>query len=88
MAGSAELKCLQHERSEGRVSPREVARPIQDSITNALIVKPYMLLEYGRILDPAKAADRKAYAVHLRSGSPAGTGAENQANDDKDDPAG
>jgi Uncharacterized conserved protein len=51
---------------EGPVSAAEVARPIQDSITNALIVKPFMLLEYGRILDPAKTADRTAYAVHLK----------------------
>ncbi|MDT0468467.1 hypothetical protein [Streptomyces gibsoniae] len=65
MAGNAELKCLQLER-EGPVSATEVARPIQDSITNALIVKPYMLLQYGRILDPAKESDRTAYAVHLK----------------------
>jgi hypothetical protein len=65
MAGNAEIKCEQ-QQGEGPVSSTEVARPIQDSITNALIVKPYMLLEYGRILDPAKTADRKAYAVHLK----------------------
>ncbi|WP_030181112.1 hypothetical protein [Streptomyces sp. NRRL S-813] len=65
MAGNAELKCEQRE-GEGPVSSTEVARPIQDSITNALIVKPYMLLQYGRILDPAKTADRKVYAVHLK----------------------
>ncbi|MFF2386997.1 hypothetical protein [Streptomyces sp. NPDC058108] len=65
MAGRAELKCLQQD-GEGPVSAAEVARPIQDSITNALIVKPYMLLQYGRILDPAKESDRKAYAVHLK----------------------
>ncbi|MCH5677292.1 hypothetical protein [Streptomyces gilvus] len=65
MAGHAELTCEQRE-GEGPVSSAEVARPIQDSITNALIVKPYMLLEYGRVLDPAKTADRKAYAVHLK----------------------
>jgi hypothetical protein len=65
MAGNAELKCLQLE-DEAPVSAAEVARPLQDSITNALIVKPYMLLEYGRILDPGKASDRKAYAVHLK----------------------
>jgi hypothetical protein len=65
MAGNAELTCLEQE-GEGPVSAAEVARPIQDSITNALIVKPYMLLQYGRILDPAKPADRKAYAVHLK----------------------
>ncbi|MFI9248075.1 hypothetical protein ACIGXF_37195 [Streptomyces sp. NPDC053086] len=65
MAGNAEIKCEQRE-GEGPVSSTEVARPIQDSITNALIVKPYMLLQYGRILDPAKDSDRKAYAVHLK----------------------
>ncbi|MGW7258676.1 hypothetical protein [Streptomyces sp. NPDC054834] len=65
MAGNAEIKCEERE-GEGPVSATEVARPIQDSITNALIVKPYMLLQYGRILDPAKHSDRKAYAVHLK----------------------
>ncbi|SHH34356.1 hypothetical protein [Streptomyces sp. 3214.6] len=65
MAGNAEIKCEEQE-GDGPVSSTEVARPIQDSITNALIVKPYMLLQYGRILDPAKPADRKAYAVHLK----------------------
>ncbi|WP_314223647.1 hypothetical protein [Streptomyces zaehneri] len=65
MAGNAEIKCEERE-GEGPVSSTEVARPIQDSVTNALIVKPYMLLQYGRILDPAKPADRKAYAVHLK----------------------
>ncbi|MGW1269791.1 hypothetical protein [Streptomyces sp. NPDC002491] len=65
MAGNAEIKCEERE-GEGSLSSTEVARPIQDSITNALVVKPYMLLQYGRILDPAKPAERKAYAVHLK----------------------
>ncbi|OQR63417.1 hypothetical protein B6E66_13825 [Streptomyces maremycinicus] len=65
LAGNAEIKCEQ-QQDEGPVSATDVARPIQDSITNALIVKPYMLLQYGRILDPARTADRKAYAVHLK----------------------
>ncbi|MFJ2875554.1 MULTISPECIES: hypothetical protein [unclassified Streptomyces] len=65
MAGREETKCWKLE-GERPVSATEVARPIQDSITNALVVKPYMLLQYGRILDPAKASDRKAYAVHLK----------------------
>ncbi|WP_333740636.1 hypothetical protein, partial [Streptomyces sp. IBSBF 2806] len=65
MAGNAEIKCEQ-QQGDRPVSSTEVARPIQDSITNALIVKPYMLLQYGRILDPAQPADRKAYAVHLK----------------------
>ncbi|MGV9653946.1 hypothetical protein [Streptomyces sp. NPDC003554] len=65
MAGNAEIKCEQLQ-GEGPVSAAEVARPIQDSITNALIVKPFMLLQYGRILDPAKPEDRQAYAIHLK----------------------
>ncbi|TQK49757.1 hypothetical protein FBY35_0019 [Streptomyces sp. SLBN-118] len=65
MAGMQEVKCQERE-VEAPVSSTDVARPIQDSVTNALIVKPYMLLQYGRILDPAKEADRKAYAVHLK----------------------
>ncbi|MCW8384105.1 hypothetical protein [Streptomyces justiciae] len=76
MAGAQEAKCLQEE-AEAPVAATDVARPLQDSITNALIVKPYMLLEYGRILDPAKPSDRKAYAVHLKwitGGYKAGSG--------------
>ncbi|MFD9791341.1 hypothetical protein ACFWXK_10360 [Streptomyces sp. NPDC059070] len=65
MAGNAELKCLQLEGARP-LSPAQVARPIQDSLTNALVVKGYMLLEYGRILDPGKEADKKAYALHLK----------------------
>ncbi|MFI9832886.1 hypothetical protein ACIHIX_34970 [Streptomyces sp. NPDC051913] len=76
MAGAQEAKCLQEE-AEAPIAATEVARPLQDSITNALIVKPYMLLEYGRILDPAQPSDRKAYAVHLKwitGGYKAGSG--------------
>ncbi|MFJ4790802.1 hypothetical protein [Streptomyces sp. NPDC088794] len=65
MAANAETKCEQTE-ADRPVTAADVARPLQDSITNALIVKPYMLLEYGRVLDPAKPADRKAYTVHLK----------------------
>ncbi|MFD3620951.1 hypothetical protein ACFWWT_38125 [Streptomyces sp. NPDC058676] len=65
MAGMQEAKCLEREEAQP-VSSTEVARPLQDSVTNALVVKPYMLLQYGRILDPAKTGDRKAYAVHLK----------------------
>ncbi|MFB7419772.1 hypothetical protein ACFC1L_34790 [Streptomyces sp. NPDC056210] len=45
---------------------QKIAKPIQDAVTNSLVVKPFMLLQYGRILDPAKPADRKAYQVHLK----------------------
>lgn len=85
MAGNAELKCLERE-GEGPVSAAEVARPIQDSITNALVVKPYMLLQYGRILDPAKASDTKAYAIHLKWVT--GGYKASAVKDDKDDPCG
>ncbi|MET7390503.1 hypothetical protein ACFYPT_38640 [Streptomyces sp. NPDC005529] len=85
MAGNAELKCLERE-GQGPVSAAEVARPIQDSITNALVVKPYMLLQYGRILDPAKASDTKAYAIHLKWVT--GGYKASAVKDDKDDPCG
>jgi hypothetical protein len=65
MAGMQEIKCQELEASKP-VSAEDVARPLQDSVTNAVIVKPYMLLQYGRILDPAKKSDRKAYAIHLK----------------------
>lgn len=65
LAGAQEAKCLEQE-AQAPVASTDVARPLQDSLTNALIVKPYMLLQYGRILDPAKTSDRKAYAVHLK----------------------
>lgn len=65
MAGNAEAACVERE-AEQPVEAGDVARPIQDSVTNALIVKPYMLLQYGRTLDPGKPADRKAYGLHLK----------------------
>ncbi|GGY06599.1 hypothetical protein GCM10010358_69840 [Streptomyces minutiscleroticus] len=65
MAGRAETKCEQLEE-ERPASAAQVARPLQDSLTNALVVKPFMLLQYGRILDPAKDSDAQAYAVHLK----------------------
>ncbi|MFJ8313786.1 MULTISPECIES: hypothetical protein [unclassified Streptomyces] len=82
MAGNAELKCLQIEGAKP-LSPAEVARPIQDSLTNALVVKGYMLLEYGRVLDPGKEEDKKAYALHLKWVS-GGYKPENQAKKGKD----
>ncbi|MGC0334940.1 hypothetical protein RKD23_008017 [Streptomyces sp. SAI-170] len=84
MAGRQELKCLERE-GEGPVASTEVARPLQDSLTNALIVKPYMLLQYGRILDPAKESDREAYGLHLKwisGGYRDGTGGDGPGTDD------
>ncbi|MGW0916498.1 hypothetical protein ACWD1Z_32915 [Streptomyces sp. NPDC002784] len=65
LAGNAEIRCLERE-AEAPISSTDIARPLQDSVTNALIVKPYMLLQYGRILDPATKSDQQAYAVHLK----------------------
>ncbi|WLQ53904.1 hypothetical protein P8A21_41065 (plasmid) [Streptomyces poriferorum] len=65
MYGPGEAKCQERE-AQKPVAASEVARPIQESVTNALVVKPFMLLQYGRILDPGKKADQKAYAVHLK----------------------
>ncbi|MFB7301423.1 hypothetical protein ACFCZJ_36750, partial [Streptomyces rubiginosohelvolus] len=63
--GGAERECFQRD-ADKPYSAAEVARPIQDSLTNALIVKPFMLLQYGRILDPGKKSDKEAYAIHLQ----------------------
>ncbi|MFF3359201.1 hypothetical protein ACFYWN_42985 [Streptomyces sp. NPDC002917] len=65
MAGPSEAKCQEREAGK-QATAADLARPIQESVTNALVVKPFMLLQYGRILDPDKASDRKAYAVHIR----------------------
>ncbi|WP_407842133.1 hypothetical protein ACE1OC_43045 (plasmid) [Streptomyces sp. DSM 116496] len=60
-----------------------VVQPIQDALTDALVVKPYMLLQYGTVLDPKDPADKAAYEVHLKwvakldRGKP-GTGKGNQ----------
>ncbi|MFF3489496.1 hypothetical protein ACFYXC_40655 [Streptomyces sp. NPDC002701] len=86
MAGMQEIKCQELEASKP-VSAEDVARPLQDSVTNAMIVKPFMLLQYGRILDPAKTADRKAYAVHLKwvtGGYKAGADSSDESDDRKD----
>ncbi|MFD0067373.1 hypothetical protein [Streptomyces sp. NPDC056690] len=64
---------------------QKIAKPIQDAVTNSLVVKPFMLLEYGRILDPAKPADRKAYRVHLMWVSGAYKPVELARNSDNDD---
>ncbi|MFI1458798.1 hypothetical protein [Streptomyces roseus] len=44
------------------VQAAAMTRPIQNSLTDALVVKPYMLLQYGQILDPHK--DKDAYEAH------------------------
>ncbi|MBT2612736.1 hypothetical protein J7I97_32080 [Streptomyces sp. ISL-87] len=55
--------CLQ-ERDRARSDVNTVTVPIQNALTDALVVKPYMLLQYGRVLDPKKASDKAAYAAH------------------------
>ncbi|MGW6144278.1 hypothetical protein [Streptomyces sp. NPDC055140] len=67
---------------------QKIAKPIQDAVTNALVVKPFMLLEYGRILDPAKPADRKAYRVHLMWVSGGYDTNDGPKEEGKDDPCG
>ncbi|MFB6677028.1 hypothetical protein ACFCWG_32370 [Streptomyces sp. NPDC056390] len=65
---------------------QRIAKPIQDAVTNSLVVKPYMLLQYGRILDPAHPSDRKAYQVHLKWVSGGYDTNDGQRKEDKDDP--
>ncbi|MCX4722016.1 hypothetical protein OG818_40710 [Streptomyces virginiae] len=45
---------------------KTVTTPIQAALTDALVVKPYMLLQYGRILDPKKEGEKAAYGAHLK----------------------
>ncbi|MFF3675961.1 hypothetical protein ACFYYS_18565 [Streptomyces sp. NPDC002120] len=45
---------------------KTVTTPIQAALTDALVVKPYMLLQYGRVLDPKKPGDEAAYKAHLK----------------------
>ncbi|MGW0778431.1 hypothetical protein ACWD01_33490 [Streptomyces sp. NPDC002835] len=86
-SGSAERDCYQRE-AHTPVTAEQVTRPLLDSVTNALVVKPYMLLQYGRILDPGKESDRAAYQVHLKWVSGAYRPAEQSDGDDKEDPCG
>ncbi|MEV0521817.1 hypothetical protein AB0I66_00170 [Streptomyces sp. NPDC050439] len=65
LSGPALEKCYQEENKKSHSASR-ITKPIQDSLTNVSVVKGYMLVQYGRILDPAKASDRKAYALHLK----------------------
>lgn len=65
LSGAALEKCYQAEEDKPH-SASEVAKPIQDSLTNVAVVKGYMLVQYGRILDPGKESDQKAYALHLK----------------------
>lgn len=59
-AGPSAPNCV-HERP----STETVVDPLQKALTDALVVKPYMLLQYGRILDPKNPDDAAAYKAHL-----------------------
>ncbi|MFD9725959.1 hypothetical protein [Streptomyces sp. NPDC059072] len=45
---------------------KTVTTPIQNALTDALVVKPYMLLQYGRVLDPKKKDEADAYKAHRK----------------------
>ncbi|UQW99124.1 hypothetical protein [Streptomyces sp. RerS4] len=48
-----------------KADAKAVTGPIQAALTDALVVKPYMLLQYGRVLDPKNPGDAAAYKAHL-----------------------
>jgi len=58
VSGQAQSAC-----HEDTPQAQSIAKPIQDALTDALVVKPYQLLEYGRVLDPK--TDQAAYDAHL-----------------------
>ncbi|MFF1560955.1 hypothetical protein [Streptomyces sp. NPDC058279] len=60
-AGPSAPNCV-HEQA----STETVVDPIRKALTDALVVKPYMLLQYGRILDPKNPDDAAAYKAHLK----------------------
>lgn len=49
-----------------RADSKTVTTPIQNALTDALVVKPYMLIQYGRVLDPKKPDEAAAYKAHLK----------------------
>ncbi|MEU9304928.1 hypothetical protein [Streptomyces sp. NPDC048269] len=49
-----------------QVQGQAVATPIQNALTDALVVRPYMLLQYGRVLDPKVPDEAAAYKAHLK----------------------
>ncbi|MFF4331202.1 hypothetical protein ACFYZT_32440 [Streptomyces sp. NPDC001591] len=59
--GPAHEACVK-EKAEAKT----VVDPVQHALTDSLVVKPYMLLQYGRVLDPHKAGEADAYKAHLK----------------------
>ncbi|MFJ8165596.1 hypothetical protein ACIRBY_32430 [Streptomyces sp. NPDC096136] len=59
--GPAHEACVQ-EKAEAK----SVVDPVQRALTDSLVVKPYMLLQYGRVIDPHKAGEADAYKAHLK----------------------
>ncbi|MFB6617680.1 hypothetical protein ACFCV9_26285 [Streptomyces sp. NPDC056367] len=45
---------------------KTVTTPIQNALTDALVVKPYMLLQYGRVLDANNRDEAAAFNAHLK----------------------
>ncbi|MFD3938223.1 hypothetical protein ACFWSF_09485 [Streptomyces sp. NPDC058611] len=67
--GPAHEACV-NEQAEAKT----VTTPIQNALTDALVVKPYMLLQYGRVLDPKKPGEAAVYRAHVnwvKSNAPA-----------------
>ncbi|MFE2167919.1 hypothetical protein ACFXB3_23100 [Streptomyces sp. NPDC059447] len=59
--GPAHDACVK-EQAEAKT----VTTPIQNALTDALVVKPYMLLQYGRVLDPKNKDEADAYKAHRK----------------------
>ncbi|MEV6332841.1 hypothetical protein [Streptomyces sp. NPDC051909] len=63
VAGPARDVCLTGERP---LNAADVSKPISNTLTDTLVVQPYMLLQYGQVIDK----DSPLYAVHLKSVTP------------------
>ncbi|MFE4687263.1 hypothetical protein ACFRNJ_41900 [Streptomyces sp. NPDC056721] len=63
VAGPARDTCLSGERP---LAASDVSKPITHTLTQVLVVQPYMLLEYGRVIDK----DDPLYKVHKQAIDP------------------
>ncbi|QKV90397.1 hypothetical protein HUT19_41045 [Streptomyces sp. NA02950] len=57
---------LQDTCDDTDVHASSVSQPMTDVLTDVLVVKPYQLLQYGRILHPKDPDEKEAYQAHLK----------------------
>ncbi|MEV0449797.1 hypothetical protein [Streptomyces sp. NPDC050600] len=71
VVGPARDVCL---RGETPLNAADVSKPITNTLTETLVVQPYMLLQYGQLIDK----NSPLYAVHLKAVTPPKPAAEKE----------